>query len=255
MTNVTPTSPTDTPTPDAGNPDADRPDAPAPTPGPGGRSAPSFGHRPANRRERSPRGEGEQLRTELLSHALELLSESGNPDDVSIRAIARRTGVSATAAYRHFVDRDDLVYCAVGATFEDFSASLSAAVAAADGPFEALAAAGRAYRTYAAEQPGRYRVLFSNPMSCPDTTSATDEEIDAGSGAFDMLVALVQDALDAGAPAGPDADATYLAFQLWSWIHGMVDLRITHPDAPWPDLDTMFVDAQAILGLGPPDAA
>ncbi len=216
----------------------------------------SFEHqRPSNRRERNPRGEGERLRRELLEHALELLSNSDNPDDVSIRAIARRTGVSATAAYRHFVDRDDLVYCAIGLAFEGFTEAMISEVATTQDPFSALRAAGTAYRKFAAEQPGRYRVLFSNPMACPDTTSATDEEMETGTGAFQMLVDLIRAVLHAGAPAGPDADPEYLAFQLWTWIHGIVDLQITHPGENWPDGARMFEDAQTILGLSDPAAA
>ena len=206
-------------------------------------------------RERNARGEGEKLRRELLEHALGLLSEAGNPDDVSIRAIARATGVSATAAYRHFVDRDDLVFCAVGLAFEDFQERMTAHVAAADTPFEALRAAGVAYRSYAEDEPGRYRVLFSNPMACPETTTATAEEVVAGSSAFTQLVGLVEECLAAGAPAGSDADPEYLALQLWSWIHGIVDLRITHPGESWPPVDQMFEDAQRLLGLGEPPTA
>ena len=206
------------------------------------------------RRERNPRGEGEKLRRELLENALDLLSASGNPDDVSIRAIARATGVSATAAYRHFVDRDDLVFCAVGLAFEDFQQRMAHEVAGASTPFEALRAAGAAYRKYAADQPGRYRVLFSNPMACPETTTATEDEILSGTSAFSTLVELVAACLDAGAPAGSDADPEYLSFQLWSWIHGIVDLHISHPGEQWPATEEMFIDAQRLLGLGDPDA-
>jgi len=209
--------------------------------------------RPPARRERNPRGEGERLRRELLVSALGLLSEAKHPDDVSIRAIARHTGVSPTAAYRHFVDRDDLVYAAIGLAFEEFTDALAAEVATATDPFDALAAAGRAYRTYALEERGRYRVLFSNPMPCPDATTATDDEIEVGEMAFEMLVGLVQACLDAGAPAAATgATAEYLAFQMWAWIHGIVDLRITHPDQEWPDAAQMFDDAQRALGLARP---
>jgi AcrR family transcriptional regulator len=223
-------------------------------PRPARRSTPFDSLRPAVHRERNPRGEGERLRRELLEHGLELLSEATHPDEVSIRAIARRTGVSPTAAYRHFVDRDDLVYCAIGLAFQDFAAHLTAEVAAESDPFDSLAAAGRAYRRYAEQQPGRYRVMFSNPMACPDTTTATVEEIDVVRDSFGLLVSLVQACLDAGAPATTSGHpAEYLAFQMWTWIHGISDLRITHSDIEWPDTEEMFADAQRLLGLARPD--
>ena len=160
--------------------------------------------------------------------------------------------MSPTVAYRHFVDRDDLVFCAIGLAFEEFSNALAREVAAAHDPFDAIAA-WCSYRTYAHDHEGRYRVLFSNPMACPLTTTATDDEVEAGETAFLMLVGLVQAAVDAGAPAAAGgADAESLAFQLWAWIHGIVDLRITHPDTEWPDAAQMFADAQRILGLSAP---
>jgi AcrR family transcriptional regulator len=242
MTDVTPPSATRTAAPAA-------PPAAPPVSGLRPTARPKAG----GRRARNPRGEGERLRRDLLDSALDLLSEAENPDEVSIRAIARRTGVSATAAYRHFEDRDDLVYAAVMLAFERFRDLLARAVADAADPFDALSRAGAAYRRFAEESPGRYRVLFSNPMACPLETSLTDDEVEAGYQALDQLVALVQACLDAGAPAAATgADAEYLSVQLWTWIHGICDLRITHPDHEWPSSTQMFDDAQRLLGLTRP---
>jgi AcrR family transcriptional regulator len=189
-----------------------------------------------------------------LDAALRLLSEAGDPEDVSIRAVAKAAGVSPTAAYRHFADRDDLVIAACGRCFDVFSALLVEAVDGVDDPFRALRLAGEAYLAYAEADPGIYRVLFSNPLHLD--TDLTDED-SPGSTAFEVLVGMVQECLDAGAPAaGPggsaDPDATYLAVQIWTWLHGLVDLRITHPAMPWPDPGVFLDDVQRALGLVPP---
>ncbi|MGB3737621.1 MAG: helix-turn-helix domain-containing protein, partial [Ilumatobacter sp.] len=52
-------------------------------------------------RQRNPRGEGDQLRTDLLEAGADLIAEHGSVDGISLRAVARRTGVSPTAVYRH----------------------------------------------------------------------------------------------------------------------------------------------------------
>ncbi len=44
----------------------------------------------------------------ICAAALELAAESGSPD-VSMRALGERLGVDATAVYRHFSDKDDLM--------------------------------------------------------------------------------------------------------------------------------------------------
>jgi AcrR family transcriptional regulator len=200
---------------------------------------------PAPARSRNKRGEGERLREELLDAAVGLLSEAAHPDDVSIRAIARAAGVSPTAAYRHFEDRDDLVCEAVGACYAEFAEDMLRATAGIADPFERLRLAGRAYLEYAHAEHGHYRVLFSNPVSI---LSKSDDEELAGKAAFAQLVAIVQACLDAGAPTRTQ-DAEFLSFQVWTWIHGIVDLRITHPMMDWPDAEQMFEEVQVALGL------
>ena len=230
MTDVTssPSSPTTSGTTGAG------PDAPTPA---------------ATPRSRNPRGQGDRLRTDLLDAAMQLLSDAPHPDEVSIRAIARAAGVSPTAAYRHFADRDDLVCEAVGGCFAEFAEEMLRRTSTIEDPFERLREAGRAYLDFADAEHGRYRVLFSNPVPM-QTELVTDDS--AGTAAFSQLVDLVQSCLDAGAPTRTD-DAVFLSFQVWSWLHGIVDLRITHAKMDWPPAEAMFDEVQVALGLVPPD--
>ncbi|UDY38100.1 TetR/AcrR family transcriptional regulator [Dermatobacter hominis] len=209
--------------------------------------------RPA--RPRNPRGQGDRLRDELLEAALRLLADAAHPDDVSIRAIAREAGVSPTAAYRHFDDRDELVMEAVGCCFQDFAELLGERIAEVDDPFQRLQEAGRAYFEFAEEQGGRYRVLFSNPVmfESPVALGGAETKHMAGDQAFDTLVQIVQDCIDAGAPTRTD-DARFLSYQVWTWAHGIVDLRITHHGMDFPDSELMLQDLRVALGLVPPTA-
>ena len=78
-------------------------------------------------RPRNPRGEGKRLRDQLLAATAEVLNEVGDADRVSVRAIARRAGVSPTALYLQFPDRDSLVTAAVDAGFDTFNDELTEA--------------------------------------------------------------------------------------------------------------------------------
>jgi AcrR family transcriptional regulator len=204
---------------------------------------------PRSDRSRNPRGQGDRLRDELIEAAAHLLATAAHPDDVSIRAVARAAGVSPTATYRHFSDRDELVHAAVGSCFGEFAQEMLEATADEPNPFERLRAAGRSYLEYAMAEHGHYRVLFSNPVPMHSDLVEADS---AGKAAFEQLVDIVQACLDAGAPARSD-DATYLSFQVWTWMHGIVDLRITHGHMDWPPAERLVDDVAVVLGLVEPE--
>jgi AcrR family transcriptional regulator len=209
-------------------------------------------------RPRSARGQGATLRVDLLDATLRMLARTGDPDDVSIRAVAKAAGVSPTAVYQHFEDRDALLLAACDRAFELFATLLLSATEGTDDPFERLARSGQAYLAYALEEPGLYRVLFSNPLHLEfhskDATFPHDDS--AGANAFVVLVDMVQACLDAGAPATDRGDdAVYLSFQVWTWLHGIVDLHITHPGMDWPSAERMVADIAITLGLAAPSGA
>jgi len=201
-------------------------------------------------RTRNPRGQGERLRKDLIESALDLLSITGDPDQVSIRAVAKSAGVSPTAAYRHFDDRDALITAACDQCFSEFTQFMLDATATIPDPFERLSAASTAYLSYARAESGHYRVLFSRASEVSSTEGA-DFPVggDPAGTAFQQLVVMISDCLEAGAQPTVEGDATYLGFLVWTWVHGIADLANSHPLLPWPDLDAMVADTQHALGL------
>lgn len=204
---------------------------------------------PSTTRKRNARGEGDRLRDDLIRSTLEVLARSGDPDDVSLRAVARSVGVSPTAAYRHFEDRHALIDAACQACFDEFSVRMLEATAAVTDPFDRLRAAGAAYIAYARDHDGHYRVLFSQPAPHDHDFDTTP---DAAGSAFQQLVALVTDCLAAGAEPPTSDDPVYLAFQVWTWMHGIADLHLHHPALPWPPVERLVDDVARALGLDRP---
>lgn len=199
----------------------------------------------APQRRRSPRGEGDRLRTELLHAAAELMAEQGDIDGVSLRAIAGRVGVSPTAVYRHFDDHMSLLRAAVDDCWEQFETTLAGAAAAGADPHEQLRYAGDAYIRFATERPGQYYVLFSNRVDVQHEGRNVDDS------AFEHLVQLVTAVLDAN---GDDRDPRFVAVQVHTWIHGMVDLIGRHREFDWPSYDELLDDLGVRLGLVAPPA-
>lgn len=97
------------------------------------------------------------LRAALLDAADALLDQGGD-GAVSLREAARMAGVSATAAYRHFADKEALLAALALRGFEAFGAAMAAAVAVGD--VSPHVARGRAYLRFALARPGRFRLMF-----------------------------------------------------------------------------------------------
>src|SRR5580698_9203996 len=84
------------------------------------------------------------LRAALVQAGLTLL-EKDEHGNLSLREIARQTGVSANAAYRHFADKEALFVALAAEGFRRLQATHLEAAQAASGPRQAMLAAGRAY--------------------------------------------------------------------------------------------------------------
>ena len=195
-------------------------------------------------RERNPRGQGERLRVDLIDAAVDLIAETGSVDGVSLRAAAKRAGVSPMAVYNHFADKEALLVAAVEHCWDEFQTAIAATLHEPE-PSARLRAAGDAYVRFALEHPGRYAVMFSGTRNLPERA------VPIGMSAFDTLVAMVADILDAH---DDGRDPAFVAVQVHTWIHGMVSLLGCAPDGPWPSTEALLDDLMVRLGLGPPSA-
>ena len=180
-------------------------------------------------RQRNPRGEGARLRESLVAAAVELLDEHGDAAKVSVRAITRRAGVSPTALYLQFPDRDAVVDAAVDVGFAAFNSTVLAAARTSADPRDQLREMGRAYLAFAARQPQLYAVIFSVRRAHEGTG-----EVDRRAG-FEALVDRVAGAV------GPSQDPGMVAVSLWAGLHGYAALRATGPIKEFPPPDA-FVE-------------
>ena len=160
---------------------------------------------------RSPYHHG-ALGPALIAAARALLDEGG-PDAVGLREAARRVGVSPTATYRHFKDKEALLAALAIEGFREFGAALAAAERAPD----PLPAMGAAYIDFALAKPGMFRLMFSPLLSA----RRGDEALQAAAGA-----AFATLARGVGAPsdAPPSAHIPAAAIAAWSLVHGLSHL-------------------------------
>lgn len=182
------------------------------------------------RRRRKPRGQGHERVAEILAAAKRLYAEGGY-DFVTTRRIAERVGVSQTALYTHFPDKDAILTAVCDRAFHDLEARLVAAEAAAPSRHQAFAALLRAYLDFAFSVPVEYAITFMAPR--PATRDGAPPRPGVGLHAFtrfrDQVAALMAEGHLR--PGDPDT----VAQAAWAALHGLAALLITLPRFPWAE--------------------
>jgi AcrR family transcriptional regulator len=194
-------------------------------------------------RPRARKGDGELLRGEILEAAERLLLETGSEDAMSIRAVAEATGVTPPSIYRHFTDKQHLLFELCTRQLERLDEAIEAACVGIDDQVEAMLARGRAYVRFGIEHPEHYRIMFMGPAyATPDQWNDL-----LATGAFAHLIEGMQSMVDAGlVELAPDEDLQTLALHVWANIHGLTSLLVARPTMPWPDLDGFVEDHLAL---------
>jgi AcrR family transcriptional regulator len=193
------------------------------------------------RRQRNRRGEGARLRTELVEAAARLLESSGDAHAVTLTAVAREAGIAAPSIYRHFADRDQIIQAVVADRFQRLEDVLTSAMADAPDPEAALRACCDAYCRFGLEHPGHYQILFTARL-LPRAARHAPQPSGSGARVFGRLVTAVQACIDAGCARRP-GDADFMAVNVWVALHGIVSLRTSRPNHPWPPVDALVAAA------------
>jgi AcrR family transcriptional regulator len=148
----------------------------------------------------------------LRAAARAILDEAG-PDVVGLRETARRVGVSATAAYRHFANKEDLLASVAAEGFRELVAALETGAIESD----PLRAVGLAYVEFALQKRGLFRLMFGPILV---ERAKYPELNEAASAVFDLLQRV---AVSADEPPREDRAAGMAA---WGLVHGLSSLFI-----------------------------
>jgi AcrR family transcriptional regulator len=159
------------------------------------------------------------LRDALIAAGMTAL-EGSSGLDLSLRELARTVGVSPTAVYRHFPNKDALLAALAREGLEMLGAAQRKGYDAAGGGAAGFVETGRAYVRFALAHPALFRLVFAHGEPVPDKSDPASELL------HDATVELT-------GSDGPEAQR--LALQAWSLGHGiamlMLDKRIPADDA------------------------
>ena len=182
------------------------------------------------------------LRDALLSAAEQALADLPL-EQISLREIARRAGVSHAAPKHHFSSLGQLLGEVAARGFERFVAELDVAAGrvADQSPAARMLAMARAYLRFAAANPAVYGLMFGKREDVVDRTPHLSNAMFAAWAQLEGQVAGV---------VGPQR-SKYAAVTVWSTVHGLAMLRLEHKLPPHidPDVALESVTRTLIAGL------
>lgn len=159
------------------------------------------------------------LRAAILAAASEILEKEGVAD-LSLREAARRAGVSHSAPYRHFPDREALLAALAAEGYAMLGRAQREAGAAGG-----LRGMGEAYVRFALDQPQRFRLMFGGAVQISRHPGLRDIATKTFEGLSGALAARVP-----GAQGGQGLrDASIAA---WAMVHGLAQLLLEDRIAP-----------------------
>ena len=160
------------------------------------------------------------LRGRVLQASRELLTEGGLAA-LSMREVARRSGVTHQAPYHHFPDKESIVAELVTQGFEELAARLAGAndLATPQGRRATLLAAAEAYLGFAMEEPAVFRLMFRPELCQAARFPQAREAAERAHGELQRLVRTVH--------GGAYDEA--LASLHWAHVHGLACLVLDGP--------------------------
>lgn len=161
------------------------------------------------------------LQASLLAEAKRLVTLH-SVENISLRQVATNIGVSPSAAYHHFGDKDELLRAAAKSAFEDIAVYQEAALSKVHGNSasavrERFRVLGHSYVGFACKNPHLFRLAFG-PYCGGENLNKEDSK------PWQMLVSAL-DALDSIGDIDP-AIRPHGEILAWSAIHGAANLIV-----------------------------
>ena len=161
------------------------------------------------------------LKEALIAASLDILSKNGI-EGLSLRNVARQIGVSHTAPYNHFPDKQALLAAISTAGYEQlYLILLDAFVKTKNTPAEIIPEVAWAYLQFALENPAKFKLMFSGALeeerNHPDYEAISLKSI----ALFEEIILFCQE--KGQLPAG---NVEQIAVKLWSLVHGFTYLML-----------------------------
>lgn len=156
------------------------------------------------------------LRSATLALGMERIEQQDHPE-LGLRALARDLGVSATALYRHFPNKDALLDALALEALGRLGTNQAEAAMRAGGGLEAFVEVGITYVEWAYANPALVRLIYNRVGEVDLTDGDPDEMGEAFRQLRIGIAAMMPENLS-------DEDRAAAALHAWSLVHGLAML-------------------------------
>jgi len=160
------------------------------------------------------------LRRALLDEAVRTIQVEG-VEHLTLRTVGASLGVSRSALYRHFADKQSLLATVGKEGFRKLRQALADAWEANGHGRAGFQAMAKAYVQFAVAHPSHYRVMFGGFI---ESAAKDDHFITEARAAFQVLVDALMEQQSAGAIRRDDP--VLMARFVWALVHGTALLLI-----------------------------
>jgi AcrR family transcriptional regulator len=161
------------------------------------------------------------LKNALIKAGIEILSKEG-VHGLSLRKVAQKAGVSHTAPYSHFADKQSLIAAISIEGFLTIHGHLNAVINRYHGePLRQLIEGAWAYVQFALSDPAHFKVTFSSVLEREKDYPAF---VEMSQKTFGLVVRIVEECQSAGVLRPGPADVE--AISIWSIVHGFISLLL-----------------------------
>ena len=168
---------------------------------------------------------------------------------MSIRRVAEAVGLTPAAIYRHFPDKEGLLFAVCARHFDSITDDVAVpALASTDDPVLALRQLAEAYVRFGVEHPEHYRIMFMRREDHRPDQYAAEKVLETG--LFGAVLPVVQRGIDEGRFRAGLTDPLLIAWVLWMGVHGITSAAVAMPNFPAPPLEVQLTATVDALLLG-----
>lgn len=184
------------------------------------------------------------LQEAILKSAIKLIRKKG-PDHLSLRELSNEVGVSPSAAYHYFPDKDSLVQGIGEHLFAELALMMANSIEKFPGTSARSAKLrfreiGRAYFNWAIKEPNLFRLMFGGFCSVDSRKSYKEHE------SYLMLKKVLDDLVISGAM--PSKFRPYGEILAWSCVQGASNL-ILEGHLPKNSFENLLDGLEIALGV------